>query len=57
MKTATEIRQGNVRHTFVAKCVYLVLDSLLDWEPMERLKQRSDTISIFSIPPTLFLKF
>ena len=35
LKTVTEIRQN----------VYLVLHSLLDWEPVEKLKQRCDVVS------------
>ena len=30
----------------MAKGAYLVLNSLWDWEPVERLKQRSDMISL-----------
>ena len=31
--------------TFMTESVYLVLNSLLDWEPMEKLKQRCDAVS------------
>ena len=41
MKTVREIRRGRARDTFTAESVYLVLNSVLDWEPMARLKQRS----------------
>ena len=30
---------------FITECIYLVLKSLWDWEPVERLKQRSAVIS------------
>ena len=30
--------------TFIAESVYLVLNSLQDWEPVRRLKQRSDVV-------------
>ena len=39
MKTVTEIRQSSAHNTFIAESVYLVLNSFLDWEPVERLKQ------------------
>ena len=42
LKTATEIRRSSARHTFIAQSIFLVLDSLWDWEPVERLKQRTD---------------
>ena len=32
--------------TFIADSVYLVLNSLLDWQPVERLKQSSDAVSL-----------
>ena len=45
MKTVTEIRRSSARDTFIAESVYLVLNSLLDWEPVEKLKLRSDVVS------------
>ena len=45
LKTITEIRRNNAHDTFMAENVYLVLNSLLDWEPGEKLKQRCDVIS------------
>ena len=45
MKTVTEIRRSRARDTFIAKSVDLVLNSLLDWEPVEKLKQRCDVVS------------
>ena len=36
----TDIRQSSTRDTFIAERVYLVLNSLLDWKPVEKLKQR-----------------
>ena len=44
LKTVPEIRQNSARDTFIAESVYLVLNPLLHWEPMERLKQRSDVV-------------
>ena len=44
LKTVTEIRRSSARDTFVAVSVYVVLNSLLNWEPMERLKQRWDVV-------------
>ena len=44
-KTVTEIRRNSARDTFTAESVYLVLNSLLDWEPVEKWKQRSDVVS------------
>ena len=35
----------SARDTFTAESVYLVLNSLLDWEPVERWKQRNDVVS------------
>ena len=47
LKTVTGIRWSSACEcdTFIAKGVYLVLNSLLHWEPVERLKQRSDVVS------------
>ena len=44
-KTVTEIRRSNARDTFIADSVYLVLNSLLDWEPVKKLKQRCYVVS------------
>ena len=43
MKTVTELRRGVVHDTIIT--VYFVLNSLLDWEPVERLKLRNDVVS------------
>ena len=40
MKTVTDIRQSSARDTFIAVSVYVVLNSLLDWKPVVKLKQR-----------------
>ena len=40
LKTVTEIRRSSARNTFIAESVYLVLNSLLDWKPVDKLKQR-----------------
>ena len=45
MTTATEIRRSNARDRFIADSVYLVLNSLLDWEPVKKLKQRCCVVS------------
>ena len=45
MKTVTEIRQSSAHNTFIAESVYLVLNSFLDWKPVEKLKQRCDVDS------------
>ena len=45
MKTVTEIRRSSARDTVIAESVYLVLNSLFDWEPVEELKQRCDVVS------------
>ena len=45
LNTITEIRRSSARDTFIAQSVYLVLNSLLDWQPMEKLKQRCDVVS------------
>ena len=36
LKTVTEIRQSRACDTFIAESVYLVLNSSLDWKPMEK---------------------
>ena len=43
-KTVTEIGRSSARDTFMTDSVYLVLNSLLDWEPVEKLKQRCDVV-------------
>ena len=48
MKTVTEIRQSSTHDTFIAENVYLVLNSSLDWEPVEKLKQKCDVVSFTS---------
>ena len=45
LKIVTEIRRSSARDTFIAESVYLVLNSLLDWKPVEKLKQRCDVVS------------
>ena len=45
LKTVTEIRRSSARDTFIAESVYLVLNSLLDWKPVEKLKQRCYVVS------------
>ena len=52
LKTVTEIRRSSARDTFIAESVsfiaesvYLVLNSLLDWEPVENVKQRCDVVT------------
>ena len=45
-KTVTEVRRSSAaRDTFIAESVHFVLNSLWDWEPVERLKHRSDVVS------------
>ena len=39
LKTDTEIRRSSACTTMIAETVYLVLNSLCDWEPMERQTQ------------------
>ena len=38
LKTVTEIRQSSAHNTFIAENVYIALNSLWDWEPVEKLK-------------------
>ena len=45
LKTVTEIRRSSARDTFIAESVYLALNSLLDWKPVEKLKQRCYVVS------------
>ena len=44
LTTVTEIRWSSGRDTFTAESVYLVLNSMLDWEPVEKLKERCDVV-------------
>ena len=48
LRTVREIRWSSVHNTFIAENVYLVLNSLWDWEPVARLKQRNSVVSFFS---------
>ena len=48
LKTVPEIRQSNARDTVIAESAYLVLNSLLDWKPVEKLKQRCCVVSFTS---------
>ena len=45
LKTVTEIGRSSARDTFIADSVYLVLNSLLDWKPVDKLKQRCYVVS------------
>ena len=45
-KTITEIRHSSARDTFIAGSDCLVLNSLWDWEPVERFKQVSNMVSL-----------
>ena len=44
LKKVTKIRRSSVCYTFITESVYLVLNSLLYWEPRERLKQKCDLL-------------
>ena len=57
MKTVTEIRRSSARDTVIAERVYLVLNSLLDWKPVEILKQRCDMGSFTCTCVSFFLSF
>ena len=46
LKTVTEIRRCSARDTFIADSVYLVMNSLLDWKPVVKLKQRFTFFSV-----------
>ena len=50
LKTVTEVRRSSARDTFIADSV---LNSLLDWKLMEKLKQRryvvTFTVVVFSV--------
>ena len=43
LNTVTEMSRNSACNTSIAESVYLVLNSLLDWEPVDRLKQRSES--------------
>ena len=45
LKTVTEIRRSSARDRFLAESVYHVLNSLLDWKPVEKLKQKCDVVN------------
>ena len=45
LKTVTEIRRSSAHDTFIAQSVYVVLNSLLDWKPVQKLKQRCYVVS------------
>ena len=44
-KTVTEVRQSSACDIFTTAGIYLVLNSLLDWEPVEKLKRRCGVVS------------
>ena len=48
LRTVTDIRQSSAFDTFIAESVYLELNSLCNWEPVERLKQKSNMVSFTS---------
>ena len=45
LQAVKEITRSSAREAFIADSVYLVLNVLLDWEPVEKLKQRCDVVS------------
>ena len=45
LKTVTEIRWSSAHDAFIADSVYLVLNSLSDREPLDKLKKRCDVVS------------
>lgn len=50
VKLETEIKRSGACDIFIAESVYLVLISLRNWKPVERLKQRSDkSMSLFNV--------
>ena len=49
LKTVAEIRRSSAWCTFIAESFYLVLNSVLDWEPVEKLKQRCDVVSFTGV--------
>ena len=44
-KTVTEVRQSSACDIFTTAGIYLVLNFLLDWEPVEKFKERCDVVS------------
>ena len=52
LKTVAEIRRSSDGDTFIVESVYLVLNSLLDWKPVEKLKHRLTIISPLASNPT-----
>ena len=46
LKTVTEIKRSSASDAFITETVYLVLNSLLDWKPVEKFKQRCDVVSL-----------
>ena len=49
LKTVTEIRRCSARDTFVTEIAHLVLNSLLDWEPVEELKPKGVMWSVLRL--------
>ena len=45
LKTVTQIKRSSARNTCIAKSIYLVMNSLWDWESVGKLKQRRDAVS------------
>ena len=45
MKTVTDIRRRSAHDTVITESSHVVLNSLRDWEPAERLEQRRDMVS------------
>ena len=45
LKTVTKITWWSACDTVIAQSVSLVLNSLLDWEPVKKLKQRCEVVS------------
>ena len=49
LKIVTEIRQSSAHDSLIAESVYLILNSLLAWKPVDKLKQRCDVVSFKKI--------
>ena len=47
LSTVTDITRNSARDTFIADSVYFVVRSLCAWEPVLRLKERSDDYGQF----------
>ena len=47
LQTVTQLRWSSARDIliFIAESVYFVLNSLWDWEPVKRFRQRIDVVS------------